>query len=87
LDVLAFASSGVPVGINIPNYHDVRENFGFKNVNLGNAYGEPSAESMLFTPQIMVDLCLKYYKPSLFVLVALHELLGHGSGKLLTSMP
>jgi dipeptidyl-peptidase-3 len=87
LDVLAFASSGVPVGINIPNYHDIRENFGFKNVNLGNAYGEPSAESMLFTPQDMIDLCLKYYKPSLFVLVALHELLGHGSGKLLTSKP
>lgn len=75
----------MPVGINIPNYHDIRENFGFKNVNLGNAYGEPTVESFQYTPQDKIEMCLKYYKPSLFVLVALHELLGHGSGKLLTS--
>jgi len=29
-----------------------------------------------------MDLMVKYYKPSLFVIVALHELLGHGTGKL-----
>ncbi len=54
---------------------------------MGNAYGEPSLESIQFTPQDKVDLCLKYYKPSLFVLVALHELLGHGSGKLFNAKP
>jgi dipeptidyl-peptidase-3 len=87
LDVLAFASSGIPIGINIPNYDEVREHLGFKNVNLGNAYGKPTLESLQYIAENEKETHLKYSNPSLFVLVALHELLGHGSGKLHNEIP
>ena len=82
LEVLTFASSGTPIGINIPNYDDVRQNYGFKNVDLGNAYGEMKPERVLFTEEKLKNLYVKYHNESLFVVVALHELLGHGTGKL-----
>ncbi len=84
LDVVAFGCSGVPIGINIPNYDDIRMNEGFKNVNLGNAYPRAKATNMQYLKQGDIDLMVKYDKESLTLIVALHELLGHGTGKLLT---
>ena len=84
LDIVTFACSGTPIGINIPNYDDIRMDFGFKNVNLGNAYPTPKASTIQFLHQADVDLMCKYSKESLTIIVALHELLGHGTGKLLT---
>ena len=83
LDVLAFACSGTPIGINIPNYDDIRQNFGFKNVNLGNAYPVPSKANILFSTEEIKDTLVKYSSESIFLNVSLHELLGHGTGKLL----
>jgi len=83
LDVVAFASAGVPIGINIPNYDDIRCNEGFKNVNLGNAYPKVTPDNLQFLTKEDMQLVLEMYESAETVAVALHELLGHGSGKLL----
>jgi dipeptidyl-peptidase III len=84
LDIVAFACSGTPIGINIPNYDDIRQTEGFKNVNLGNVYPRPSAANIKFVRDSDKELMVKYGNDSLTLLVAIHELLGHGTGKLFT---
>ncbi|EGR33365.1 hypothetical protein IMG5_055080 [Ichthyophthirius multifiliis] len=80
LSVLAFGSAGTPLGINIPNYDDIRQEEGFKNVYLGNCITSP--KEILFLDQEDVDIKVKNFPAVIYHKVIFHELLGHGCGKL-----
>jgi len=83
LEVVTFATGGIPAGINIPNYYDIRESTGFKNVSLANILAAKAPnEELTFIHPDDVDLYNKWDSKAFELQVANHELLGHGSGKL-----
>ncbi|KAG5511460.1 hypothetical protein JKF63_07423 [Porcisia hertigi] len=85
LDVLGFACGGIPSGINIPNYDDIRQTVGFKNVYLSNVAGALTFKDKL---KYITEADWVLYKSNFLVAVSvnvgIHELLGHGTGKLLS---
>ncbi|KAB5575623.1 peptidase family M49-domain-containing protein [Coniochaeta sp. 2T2.1] len=85
IHALAYCSSIIFRGINLPNYNDIRQEYGFKNVIIANRM---TAESSNAAPCPFIDpseaeTFQKYKYPAYYWWVVLHELLGHGTGKLL----
>jgi dipeptidyl-peptidase-3 len=85
LNILTFCTSGLPIGINIPNYDEIRLNKGFKNVSLSNvlAAAHITAIKFPFLTETQLPALIENFGYGCAFNVATHELYGHGSGKLL----
>ncbi len=82
------ASPSTPIGVNLPNSNWIRSTHGSKSVSLGNlidAYAKSSAGTLLEEfayDQAEIDREKKYGDIADKMHTALHEVIGHASGKL-----
>ena len=84
LNVLVYPTTMPFVGINVPNYDQIRMKFGFKNVTLENmnSVAPPTAQQLSMIPEEVIPIFQKMISKVRKVHVATHELYGHGSGTL-----
>jgi len=77
-----------PAGINLPNPQDIRETYGSKNFSLHNVL---TARRAVLYPEVLEEfvyyeedreLMKKYRNVYRDAFIALHEIVGHGSGKI-----
>ncbi|KAI1180883.1 peptidase family M49-domain-containing protein [Nemania sp. FL0916] len=84
IHTLAYCSSIIFPGMNLPNYNDIRQEVGFKNVIIANRMiAESTATQWPFIPTEEMELFQKHKYPAYYWWVVLHELLGHGTGKMM----
>ncbi len=82
------ASPSTPIGVNLPNSNWIRATHGSKSVSLGNiveAYNEAGGEGMLKEfahDQEEIDRAIAHGKLASKLHTAMHEVIGHASGKI-----
>ncbi|PLB54821.1 dipeptidyl peptidase III [Aspergillus steynii IBT 23096] len=82
---LAFGCSNVWEASKVPNYNDIRETHGFKNIVYANrmsANADPNREFYWVHPSEAKEFKAVNHIIR-FIATSIHELLGHGTGKLL----
>jgi dipeptidyl-peptidase III len=86
IHTLAYCSTILFDGINLPNYNDIRESHGFKNVVIANrlAAGSNSDALSIFVHEDVQNDLSKHSTDIGYLWLIIHELLGHGTGKMMT---
>ncbi|KAI0813655.1 peptidase family M49-domain-containing protein [Xylaria sp. FL0064] len=81
---LAYCSSIIFPGINLPNYNDIRQEDGFKSVIIANRMvAEGRAIQYPFIEPELAETFQRHKFPAYYMWVVLHELFGHGTGKMM----
>ena len=82
---LTYCSTILFDGINLPNYNDIRQTHGFKNVVIANRMAANSIASSpnSFVPSHEAQEFQRHQFTVLFLWLVVHELLGHGTGKMM----
>ena len=85
IHALTYCSSIIFPGINLPNYNDIRQECGFKNVIIANRMSAESnrSGSSPFIDASEAETFQRHKFAAYYLWVVLHELLGHGTGKLM----
>jgi dipeptidyl-peptidase-3 len=85
LNILTFCITGMWIGINIPNYEEIRLKKRFKNVSMSNVISAlpVTPQNFPFIPDEQLPEFIKRFDSVYILNVAAHELYGHGSGTLL----
>jgi len=82
------ASPATPIGVNLPNSNWIRATIGSKSVSLGNiveAYDDAGGEGLLNEfahDQEEIDRAIEHSKLASKLHTAMHEVIGHASGKI-----
>ncbi|KAI9719973.1 MAG: hypothetical protein M1812_003098 [Candelaria pacifica] len=87
IHTLAYCSSIIFPGINLPNFNDIRQNDGFKNVMVTNRISAEYSKNEIapaFLAPADAPIFLDHKYHAFYLWVVIHELLGHGTGKMLT---
>ncbi|KAF2807643.1 uncharacterized protein BDZ99DRAFT_509861 [Mytilinidion resinicola] len=82
LDTIGFVKSESPAGLNLPNFEDICQTVGSKNLEFGNVdNANPPDEKIPFIREEELEFMREYREMVFEVLIACHELLGYGSGR------
>ncbi|KAI1351962.1 peptidase family M49-domain-containing protein [Xylaria sp. FL0043] len=84
IHTLAYCSSIIFPGINLHNYNDIRQEDGFKSVIIANRMvAEGRAIQYPFIEPELAETFQRHKFPAYYMWVVLHELFGHGTGKMM----
>ncbi|OJI87134.1 hypothetical protein ASPTUDRAFT_54154 [Aspergillus tubingensis CBS 134.48] len=86
INSLVYCSSIIFPGINLPNYNDIRQDTGYKNIIFSNRMVSESSRSrgLHMVDASEQDTFKKHRFHAYYIWVVLHEILGHGTGRFLT---